>query len=167
MVSKMHKSDGINDVPVGSSILWNAAAAPAGFLIEDGSAISRTTYKRLFAAIGTLHGIGDGATTFNLPDSRGKMVRGVDGGAGNDPDAGSRTAINGGNSGDNVGSVQGHEFTSHAHAFKVRTAPTDGSPFIQGATGAGGSATGDFDDSGPGGNETRSINLYKNYIIKF
>ena len=49
------------------------ANIPAGWLVCDGSAVSRTTYARLFAAIGTLHGAGNGTTTFNLPDRRGRV----------------------------------------------------------------------------------------------
>ncbi len=57
--------------------------------------------------IGTIHGAGDGATTFNLPDYRGRFLRGVDQGAGRDPDATGRTApATGGNTGDTVGSIQ-------------------------------------------------------------
>ena len=48
------------------------SAAPAGFLLCDGSAVSRTTYADLYAAIGTTWGAGDGSTTFNLPDLRGR-----------------------------------------------------------------------------------------------
>ena len=44
------------------------STAPAGWLICDGSTISRTTYSRLFAAIGTTYGSGDGSNTFNIPD---------------------------------------------------------------------------------------------------
>jgi microcystin-dependent protein len=69
--------------------------------------VSRTTYANLFAAIGTAHGSGDGVTTFTLPDYRGRFLRGVDEGAGRDPDAPSRTAPSpGGNSGDAVGSIE-------------------------------------------------------------
>lgn len=57
---------------------------PAGWLIENGATISRTTYATLFAVIGTTYGAGDGATTFNLPDRRGKFVRGLDIGRGMD-----------------------------------------------------------------------------------
>lgn len=52
---------------------------PDGYLYCDGSAVSRTTYSELFAAIGTLYGAGDGSTTFNVPDLRGYFLRG-DGG---------------------------------------------------------------------------------------
>jgi microcystin-dependent protein len=61
-------------IPVGSTIDGYWAAAPTGFLLEDGAAVSRTTYAALFAVIGTTHGVGDGSTTFNLPDSRGRML---------------------------------------------------------------------------------------------
>ena len=56
-----------------------AAAAPTGWLLCDGSAVSRTTYADLFAATGTAFGAGDGATTFNVPNLAGKMPLGVSG----------------------------------------------------------------------------------------
>lgn len=86
---------------------------PAGYLVCDGSAVSRTIYANLWAVIGVAHGQGDGTTTFNLPDLRGRFPRGSDamfGGAaaGRDPNAGARTAGGtGGNVGAAVGSVQG------------------------------------------------------------
>lgn len=58
---------------------------PAGWLIENGAALSRTTYATLFAVIGVTYGAGDGATTFNLPDRRGEFDRGLDLGRGVDP----------------------------------------------------------------------------------
>lgn len=56
----------------------NTATVPAGFLIANGAAVSRTTYARLFAKIGTAFGAGNGTTTFNLPDLRGLFIRGLD-----------------------------------------------------------------------------------------
>jgi hypothetical protein len=53
-------------------------AAPPGWLLSSGQAISRTTYALLFLAIGTTYGAGDGATTFNLPDTRGVAIFGID-----------------------------------------------------------------------------------------
>lgn len=67
-------------VPVGMIMSWTKASTPTGFLVCDGSAISRTTYAALFDAIGTTHGVGDGSTTFNLPDLQGKLPVGDDGG---------------------------------------------------------------------------------------
>ena len=52
---------------------WGTAA-PAGWHMEDGAALSRTTYAALFAVLGTTYGAGDGSTTFNLPDSRGRAT---------------------------------------------------------------------------------------------
>ena len=58
--------------PVGTSIEGYWTSPPVGYLLEDGSAVSRTDYAALFDVIGTTFGAGDGSTTFNLPDSRGK-----------------------------------------------------------------------------------------------
>jgi len=92
------------------SFFGHETAEASKFLPCDGSAVSRATHAKLFAKIGTSWGIGDGSTTFNLPDMRGQVPRGKDGGAGIDPDAGSRTANNGGNSGDAIGSYQADAF---------------------------------------------------------
>lgn len=54
--------------PVGTILPWTAATAPTGFLKCDGSAVSRTTYAALFEVVGTTYGVGDGSSTFNLPD---------------------------------------------------------------------------------------------------
>jgi microcystin-dependent protein len=99
----------ISGIPVGVIVPFGGpvASIPSGYLYCNGAAVSRTTYATLYGVIGDAHGYGDGSTTFNLPDYRGRFMRGVDNGAGRDPNAGSRTAANtGGNTGDNVGSVQ-------------------------------------------------------------
>lgn len=77
--------------PPGSLMAFGGANIPAGWLLCNGTNVSRTAYASLYAAIGTNWGAGDGSTTFNLPDCRGYFLRGVDGGAGNDPDTASRT----------------------------------------------------------------------------
>ena len=61
-------ADLLQAVPTGSIQPYAGASIPAGWLLCDGSAVSRTDYAALFAAIGTLYGTGDGSTTFNLPD---------------------------------------------------------------------------------------------------
>lgn len=77
--------DGVNLVPiffsslaVGAIAHFAMTAAPVGWLKANGAAVSRFTYAALFAAIGTTFGVGDGATTFNLPDLRGEFLRGWD-----------------------------------------------------------------------------------------
>ena len=89
-------------VPIGA-IVWVAYVTPdANWLECDGTAISRTTYADLFLKIGTTFGIGDGSTTFNLPDLRGEFIRGWDNSRGIDI---SRT----------FGSAQSDAFGSHTH----------------------------------------------------
>lgn len=59
--------------PSGTLVPYAGASAPGGWLFADGSAQSRTTYATLFGVIGTTYGAGDGSTTFNLPDVRGRV----------------------------------------------------------------------------------------------
>jgi phage-related tail fiber protein len=69
---------------IGSVSAFAMPTPPTGWLVCDGSAISRSEYADLFAAIGTLWGHGDEVSTFNLPDLRGEFVRGFDAGRGVD-----------------------------------------------------------------------------------
>lgn len=77
---------GTNDLPSliipGEIKMYGGATAPTGYLLCDASAISRTTYAALFAVIGTTFGVGDGSTTFNVPDMRGRIPVGVGTGTG-------------------------------------------------------------------------------------
>lgn len=136
---------------------------PEGWLICDGRSFNRATYPQLFANIGTAFGSSSG-TTFNIPDFRGRFLRGVDGTAGLDPDKASRTAMNaGGATGNNVGSVQADDYLAHSHgAISITgyvgvnplSASTADFSFVGGSTGAS------------GGNETRPKNAYVNFVIK-
>ena len=65
-------------LPIGSIMSYSKATAPENWLICDGSAISRTNYSELFNAIGTTFGEGDGSTTFNLPNIKGRTIVGLD-----------------------------------------------------------------------------------------
>lgn len=66
-------------LPLGTILEYSGGTAPKGYMICDGSAISRTKYPELFQLIGTTYGSGDGSTTFNIPDKRGKIGVGYDG----------------------------------------------------------------------------------------
>jgi len=71
----------VQSTPTGSIMPWagsNSANLPAGYLRADGSAVSRTTYASLWEVCGTTYGSGDGSTTFNLPDLRGRVPVGID-----------------------------------------------------------------------------------------
>jgi phage-related tail fiber protein len=59
--------------PTGVILAFGGSSAPAGYLLCDGAAVSRATYAALFAVIGTGYGVGDGATTFNLPSLKGRV----------------------------------------------------------------------------------------------
>lgn len=96
-------------VPAGAVMSFAMNQAPAGWLMANGAAVSRAEYSRLFAAIGTTHGSGNGSTTFNLPDLRGEFVRGWDNGRGVD-------------TGRTLGSRQGDLFRAHNHTASTGTA---------------------------------------------
>ena len=68
-----------NRSEVGAIKPWTKTTAPAGYVLCDGAAISRTTYADLFAVISTTYGVGDGSSTFNVPQLQGKMPQGYDG----------------------------------------------------------------------------------------
>lgn len=121
-------------IPSGVVLPFAGTTAPAGFLLCNGAAVSRSTYGNLFQAIGTVHGAGDGSTTFHLPDYRGRFLRGADAGAARDPDRATRTAANsGGATGDSVGSVQ-----SNATARNGLTASSGNQSADHGHTGTSG-----------------------------
>ncbi|WP_245000111.1 phage tail protein [Chromobacterium violaceum] len=81
LAGKATKAEAVAAAPPGLIGFFAGPAAPVGWLRANGTAVSRSTYAALFAAIGTLYGAGDGSTTFNLPDLRGEFVRGWDDGA--------------------------------------------------------------------------------------
>lgn len=72
--------DGKTSMPAGVMAIWGTASAPTGWLICDGTAVSRSTYAALFAVIGTTYGTGNGSTTFNLPNLQGRVPVGKNSG---------------------------------------------------------------------------------------
>jgi microcystin-dependent protein len=68
-----------NRSEVGAIKPWTKSTAPAGYLLCNGAAVSRSTYAELFAIVSTTYGSGDGSTTFNVPQLQGKMPQGYDG----------------------------------------------------------------------------------------
>ena len=64
---------GIQGIPTGTIMPYAGTTAPSGYVLADGSALSRTTYKNLFTICGVAYGSGDGSTTFNVPDLRGRV----------------------------------------------------------------------------------------------
>lgn len=103
----------ISGLPAGVVVYVAQNTAPAGYLKANGAAVSRTTYAALFTAIGTTFGVGDGATTFNLPDLRGEFIRGWDDGRGAD-------------SGRVSGSAQAAANAPHTHGAGTYAAASNG-----------------------------------------
>jgi len=183
-----------NGVPAGSIMAYGGATPPAGWLLCDGRSVSQEAYPALFAAVGTNWGEGASDGEFRLPDLRGRFLRGVDNGVGRDPDRGGRSAnASGGNTGDNVGSVQGWatsrprtNFTTGSDGAHVH--PVDDYYYSEnhnGNWGWLGSGDSDWDNrahttrhdthsagahshsvTGGGDNETRPNNANVSYIIK-
>ena len=137
-------------------------------MLCDGRELSRDQYAELFAVIGTLHGSGDDMTTFNLPDLCGRFLRGVDHGAGNDPDAESRVeAMPGGARGDAVGSLQSDSFRRHHHEYTRMVYDNNVDGVDSTVTHSGEHhLRGGHHTSAAGGNETRPINVSVNWIIR-
>jgi microcystin-dependent protein len=192
---------GFGDAPVGAVIAFAGqigaaagvsppASVEAGFPVTDpieawgwtacdGRSVAIADYVELYLVLGTLYGGDD--THFRLPDYRGYFLRGVDAGAGNDPDAAART--NAAGSGATpacqqiVGSRQPDAIQKHDHIYGAE--PTAAAP-AQGAGAAGApSSTPTLTTSGPtdslsapgqvrvSQSETRPRNIYVHYLIKF
>ena len=180
-------NDSVGNI-IGEIKIYSGDTAPTGWFICDGSSVSRTTYAALFAVIGERFGQGDNTTTFTLPDFRGRFLRGRDGSAGRDPNDTTRTAMaTGGATGDNVGSIQGQmtklptsAFTTsdpgdHSHTYQCSGIGTAANNVPEKSDGNNTIYTNETDNDGGahthtigGGDvETRPINIYVNYIIRY
>ncbi len=93
-------------VPIGGMQMWPTNAAPTNWLICDGAAVSRVTYKRLFTVLGISYGSGDGVLTFNLPNLASKF-----------PMGGSPGSTGGASSHTHTGPAHTHTGPAHTHAF--------------------------------------------------
>lgn len=141
-----------NNNITGAVIAFAMSAAPAGFLKANGVAVSRTTYAALFATIGTQFGVGDGSTTFNLPDLRAEFIRGWDDTRGIDP---ARA----------FGSFQAQDYQAHTHNIKGTVeVPAGGSNSINGLLHGANTYNQATDSSG--NTETRPRNVALLYCIK-
>lgn len=103
--------------PTGGVISFGGASAPAGYLLCDGAAVSRTTYAGLFAVLGTTYGAGDGSTTFNLPDLRGRAPLGAGQGTG----LTNRTL--GEMGGEETNTLTGNNIPNHGHIIRGTSGP--------------------------------------------
>lgn len=138
--------NGPND-RVGKIISTGASAALAGYINADGTAVSRTTYSGLFAEIGTTFGAGDGSTTFNIPDLRGRVAIMVDGTANritSSSTGGANADTLGGTGGAQTHTLVIAEMPAHTHSIGsvVNNAAGGAQPVVTGLTGAASGSTG-------------------------
>jgi microcystin-dependent protein len=164
------------DAAIPAGVIWPyaGAAAPSGWLLANGNAVSRTTYASLFTAIGTTYGVGDGSTTFNLPDLTGRTV------AGKESAATRLTSAGGGVDGATLGATGGgetHTLTSgqipaHAHPlnspnsyFLMRT--SGGSVGLTAGSGLADTVSNTSNNTG-GGSAHPNVQptIVLNYVIK-
>jgi microcystin-dependent protein len=150
---------------IGAILPHGAGAAPAGFLLCDGTAYSRTTYARLFAAIGTTYGAGDGSTTFNVPNGQGVFLRG----------AGSQT-IGGVSYSGTLGATQADAIQNHSHSVVPFQAGAENNGKFVNGNDTGSPSFGTIFSGGAAayaGNpvredaETRPANISANYMIAY
>lgn len=170
---------------------WGATTPSSAFAFPIGQAISRTTYAALFALIGTTYGVGDGSTTFNLPDKRGRVSAGFDNGniTGRLNSGGINAAVLGSAAGEQTHVLTTTELAAHSHAstltdpghqhainqvFQSAQAPGSGGPaFWQATTQAtvtGSNTTGvtinNASAGGGGAHNNIQPTIVCNYIIR-
>ena len=170
-------------IPPGAVMSFAVSTAPVGWLACDGTAVSRNQYSSLFTAVGTIYGVGNNSTTFNVPNLQGQFVRGLTTNlstASRDPLSATRV----------LGNVQNDVFRSHNHSGATGDDSPDHShqytrPLSVGDTDrGGGSSTWSIDNnqtvssggastrhqhsiSSQGDLETRPVNIALLYCIKY
>jgi microcystin-dependent protein len=146
-------------VPPGAVLPFAMNVVPSGWLAANGAAVSRTTYASLFAAIGTLYGVGNGSTTFALPDLRGYFVRG----SGTNAD---------GTAAGTFGAKQADAFQGHRHeaeqtsTFAGPTGTAQGSDAQANSQTTGDPVTDTVNGTPRTASETRPKNIALLYCIK-
>jgi len=165
-------------MPTSTILPYAGSAAPTGYFLCDGSAKSRTTYAGLFGIIGTTYGVGDGSTTFNIPDLRGRVIAGQDDMGGSS--ANRLTGQSGGVDGDGLGNTGGsetHLLTSaqsglpdHTHSLNHTTSISfdttgGGNRLKTGGTTTSGGVTGGAQNASSAHNNVQPT-IILNYIIK-
>lgn len=170
LIAGAHGGDG---TPVSTVRAFAGTTAPNSHLFCYGQAISRTTYADLFAIVGTTYGSGDGSSTFNLPDLRGRVVAGQDDMGGSS--ANRLTGVTGSVDGDTLGGTGGaethtlttSEMPAHTHTITSYDEVDPGTANSAGVNASGGETTVTTNSTGGGGAHNNvQPTLILNYIIK-
>ena len=149
----------INNKPtsvVGSMQIFAGSAVPEGYLLCDGQAVSRSEYSKLFEAIGTTWGAGDGSTTFNVPDMREVAPVGI----------GQSNRTEGTHDVFTLGEFKDDQLQKHTHSMRYWTTSGGASPNVSGGSNFG-DRSGTGNNNGRSGTVTRGKRIGVNYIIKY
>ena len=130
----------VTQVPAGIVSAFAGVTAPSGWLMCYGQAVSRTDYSALFTALSTTYGAGDGSTTFNIPDMRGRAIAGVDNMGGTAASRLTSTVLSASNTLGATGGTQTHtlttaELASHNHTQNSHNHTQDSHNHTQNAHG--------------------------------
>jgi microcystin-dependent protein len=153
----------------GIILMWSGEKTniPAGWHDCDGTLLSTSTYAHLYSIIGLSYGASPPQGQFYLPDLRGQFVRGVDEGAGVDPDVTDRHDMrNPSVSYSGVGSVQASALQTHTHSYNEVVSSSNGSIDDAHAYTSSSQSTGAPAGANVSQYETRPVNAYLYYIIK-
>jgi len=109
---------GIEGIPTATIVPWSNSSVPTGFLECNGSAVSRSTYAALFAVVGTTYGVGDGSSTFNVPDLQDNIPVGKSGTKAVGSTGGANTVAKTGNIGGSTANatLSTAQLASHSHS---------------------------------------------------
>jgi microcystin-dependent protein len=112
---------GIEGIPTATIVPWSDSSVPSGFLECNGAAVSRSTYSALFAIIGTTYGVGDGSSTFNVPDLQDNVPVGKSNNKALASTGGANTVTSTGNVGGSTANatLSTAQLANHSHTFTV------------------------------------------------
>jgi microcystin-dependent protein len=157
----------------GAIKLYGGSSSPTGYLWCDGAAVSRSTYSALFTALGTTFGSGDGSTTFNVPDLRGRVPLGKDNMGGSTASRVTSASTNGGNATTlgGAGGAETHtlsttEIPAHTHSYNNPNSLSAGSAYSNASANALGNSASTGSTGGGSAHSNTPPWLAINYIIK-
>ena len=151
-------------MPSGSVTQWaGSGSAPTGWLMCDGTAVSRTTYSALFTAISTTYGVGDGSTTFNLPDMQGRVAIGAGTGRNNADDGSLPARTIGTYEGEETHTLTEAELPAHTHTYTKPALLESYRNSIEAGTNGNHSSNEDQDTGSVGSNTPH--NVMQSYLV--